>query len=608
MSDVELAGWWAGYETGARAPAFPNSAPEPESLADMVRRLERTPYRRPVAPVAPTPAELEAERSYWRDPHPVVAYMGLQEPQPARSTLPAVLRELRADPHRGVTPGELAELELRAGRYQYGKNTVSEPPPPPSPGGLVVDTELRETLDQIAGYEQRFSERAALLRAVQTMPQLRGHRVGVCLRYMAEVRRSKGMPTGDVDPVSALDATERAATVQVVGRRSKVAPELGLPMPTALPIQPRFRGVAVCGSGWVCPMCAARITEGRRRELERGCDRHRAAGGLVLLVTQTFSHGRSDDLAASWESLGRARQRFARSGVVKKFRERVGFVGRVACREVTFGLNGWHPHAHELVFIAGGLTAEVCAELERELAREWQACCAAVGLSCSLEHGFKVSLTEAASYVAKWGLDSELTKWQLKRGRVDVDAGGELSLAGLTPFDLLRVYAGEIVRDVLPVLFASSASREPDTATVCGRAAHLFAEYAQAVVGTAQLHWTRGLKAALAVDELSDVELAERDEADEFLLGTITAHEWFVLVHRRNQVEFLGLVAAQGWSAAKLFLDHWVSEFDRYGAAALRRRLMERRLRRDAFGERVRWRKRKGSNDGRRKERRAGVR
>jgi len=342
-------------------------------------------------------------------------------------------------------------------------------------------------------------------------------------------------------------------------------------------------------------MCSARITEGRRRELERAVDRHREGGGLVLLVTQTFSHGRSDDLCAAWDALGRARQRFARSAAVKKFRELVGFVGRVACREVTYGANGWHPHAHELLFVAGGLTAERCAELERELAAEWRASCAVVGLSCSLEHGFKLSLTQAAAYVAKWGLDAELTKWQLKHGRADLERAlelgpdaGERRLTGLTPFDLLRIYAG--------ALYPHSALE-----LTRPRAAALFAQYAEAVVGTAQLHWSRGLKALLEVTELTDTELAERDETDEHLIGTLTAHEWFVLVHRRCQVEFLGMVAAQGWAAARVFLEFWVSEFDRAGAAALRRRLLELRGRSVLIGGRF---KRKVRANGRGKQRR----
>jgi replication protein len=584
---AELAGFFAGYDDAARRVRKglepltpPPSLPESEHAAwyryvasleakDRAWQREREQRRAELeAERQRADAELEQwERATFFSGEPVADYLaGLagdaleRRPSTANAVAAAIAE---AGPLQGLTRGELEAAFVRA----EGATDRAAPPRPEA--GLVVDTELRETLDRVEGYERRFADRADLLRAVQTMPALRGHRVGVCLRYMAEHRpRRVTMDAGAnvrPDPLAELGAPERAATVQVVGRRSRVAPDLDrLPIPPSLANQARFRGVAVCGSGWVCPMCASRITEGRRRELERAVDKHRAAGGAVLLVTQTFSHGRSDELAAAWDSLGRARQRFARSSAVKKFRELVGFVGRVACREVTYGVNGWHPHAHELVFVAGGITAERVAELERELAAQWRADCAAVGLEASLEHGFKMSLTAASAYVAKWGLDFELAKWQLKRGRVLDGAAGEAALAGLTPFDLLRIYAR-----VMP--------GEPRLNLSPARAGHLFAEYAEAVVGTAQLHWTRGLKAKLEVTELTDSELAERDEADDVLLGTLTAHEWFVLVHRRNQVEFLGLVAAQGWDAARVFLTAWVEDFDQRGAAHVRRLLYEQR-------------------------------
>jgi hypothetical protein len=567
-------GFWAGYDDARRrvSKGLPPLSPPPalsdsdqaawfrwvagleaRDKLDERRRAERLEHQR--AEAVKADAELAA---LFRSGDPVVDYFATLGDEPGRRPSPTRLLadELEADPLHGYTRGELEAAFVRA------------PAGTPPRGGLVVDTELRETLTAVEGYERRFADRADLLRAAQTMPALSGHRVKICLRYMAESRAKRSVPEPGArrDPVAELGEHERGATVQVVGRRSRVDPDLdGLPVPPSLPNLARYRGVTVCGSGWVCPMCASRITEGRRRELERAVEKHRAGGGLVLLATQTFSHGRSDELAAAWDSLGRARQRFARSSTVKRFREAVGFVGRVAAREVTYGANGWHPHAHELVLVAGGLTAERVAELERELAAEWRVCCAAVGLEASLEHGYKLSLTAASTYIAKWGLDSELTKWQLKRGRVA--EGGEpdeLALAGHTPFDLLRIYAR-----VMP--------SHPRLNLSPGHAGHLFAEYAEAVAGTAQLHWTRGLKALLGVDELTDDELADRDETDDVLLGTLNAHEWFVLVHRRNQVEFLGLVAAQGFAAARVFLDAWVGDFDQRGASSVRRLLYERR-------------------------------
>ena len=68
---------------------------------------------------------------------------------------------------------------------------------------------------------------------------------------------------------------------------------------------------------------------------------------------------------------------------------------------------------------------------------------------------------KAASYVSKWGLEHEMTKGHIKKGKTD----------SKTPFDLLRDYA------------------EGDE-----NAGKLFRIYFEAFKGTRQLNWSKGLK------------------------------------------------------------------------------------------------------------------
>lgn len=57
-------------------------------------------------------------------------------------------------------------------------------------------------------------------------------------------------------------------------------------------------GVQTCGSVWMCPVCAAKITEKRRQELQTMIDAHRANGGQLLFLTLTIPHQRHDVLTA----------------------------------------------------------------------------------------------------------------------------------------------------------------------------------------------------------------------------------------------------------------------------------------------------------------------
>jgi hypothetical protein len=464
----------------------------------------------------------------------------LEEPEPfdASARLEHALAVRRAySPLKGSTPGEIARLAERLYSHQARELRASHP-------GLVVDTELRDIL-RSQGVTRSFGERGSLLRAAQRVNGLREHRVRVCLRYMT--RRG---PYVDGERV-----------VEVVGAEGSM---------------PGFRGVAVCGNGWVCPVCAARITEARRKEIRRGVQRFRGQGGVVVLTTLTFSHGRQDALAPAWVALGRAIQAYTCSATVKNFRAAMGFAGRIRAREITYGVNGWHPHSHALeLYDAALCTAEALEAWRPKLARAWQVAWQRANrfsfervqeTGPSLEHGLDMTLTGTDDYIAKWGTDAELSKWHVKRAQPEPGAEGELGLAGYSPFDLLRIYAGELLDTRLGL------NRN--------RAAALFGEYAAAVKGTAQLHWSRGLKASLRVAELTDVELAAaEDEEPRAVLGTLTASEWFTLVSVNRQVEFLGLVALGGFAWARVFLDHWREELERWRAHGQRFAADERKLR-----------------------------
>lgn len=293
-----------------------------------------------------------------------------------------------------------------------------------------------------------------------------------------------------------------------------------------------YGGLMVCGSIWVCPLCAAKISERRRAELEQGIENWVAKGGAVYLATYTISHKRYDDLPSLLKSFLAARKRARQGRSAQTTRKRFGIVGTVSVREVTWSKeNGWHPHCHELVFC----TSEIALEEYDKVAREqWRRSVEHEGLTIN-EHGFKLNRTYGgvADYVAKfgrepmkapWSAATELTKGHLKHGH------GE---EHLTPFAMLELIA-QGRNELKPV----------------------FREYARWFKGKHQLVWSSGLRALLLddIEEKPDIELAQEPEEEEVLLGQLSQDQWEVVLANDARGKLLEIARIGDWKPVEAFL------------------------------------------------------
>lgn len=290
-----------------------------------------------------------------------------------------------------------------------------------------------------------------------------------------------------------------------------------------------YKGLQVCGSVWVCPVCAAKISERRRAELCAAIATHQAAGGGVLLLTLTNSHDRRDRLADLLEGQAAALARFRGGRVSTRLFDSIGTVGMVRALEVTHGGNGWHPHYHVLVFTRVPLGRSAVKWARDRFAEHWRDCCEASGLPLpDLVHGVDLRAGEwAAKYASKWGLEDEMTKGHIKAGR-----------KSRTPWDLLR-----------------TSARNPEGDQEAER---LFREYAETFKGRRQLVWSKGLKPALCVDDVSDEDIAQQadDEAEHVL--TLGHDDWLRVCRWMRRWEVLDR-AEQGGAAAVLELLHQLS-------------------------------------------------
>jgi hypothetical protein len=266
-----------------------------------------------------------------------------------------------------------------------------------------------------------------------------------------------------------------------------------------------FGGLLTCNSVWHCARCASKISEGRRVELQQAINTWLAHNQVVML-TYTLSHSHLAPLEKTLGILKDSKRAMKAGKPWQKIASRWGIVGSITATEITLGVNGWHPHLHELVFVTGKrLQGSTLVELSQTLKNRWQAIVARLGGSVVRDIGlnFAVSDSKVADYVAKfghepskpyWGEASELTKSNLKKA----------SPTSTTPQGLLWAFlAGE---------------------RLAGR---LWREYALAFKGKRQLVWSAGLAELLGMKEIqSDIELAKEQTDGLQVFALLTFRQW----------------------------------------------------------------------------------
>lgn len=271
-----------------------------------------------------------------------------------------------------------------------------------------------------------------------------------------------------------------------------------------------YGNLFTCGSLWVCPVCAAKITEKRRQELVASVEAWKASGGTVSLLTLTAPHRLGEPLRDLLSRFTKARRSFRKSMAYVRAAEASGLAGTVRALEVTYGANGWHVHSHEILFSRGATRPDADVLLP-----VWQTACIRSGFKAPNGHGLSVEDgSKAAEYASKWGAAEELTKAHVKRGKE----------GGRTPWDLLR-----------------------DGGAGDRQAAALFVQYAGQFKGKKQLVWSKGLRDLLGLgSERTDEELAEERVEDAVVIATLTRDEWGVVVANDLRAEVLLIAREEG--------------------------------------------------------------
>jgi hypothetical protein len=275
-----------------------------------------------------------------------------------------------------------------------------------------------------------------------------------------------------------------------------------------------YKNLITCGSVWMCPVCASRITEQRAQELQQAVQKWQESG-FVALLTFTLRHEAKDELGAVLGQIREAHRTFKAGRNWYQFTERFGWAGSVTALEVTHGANGWHPHLHELVFFDPMHTATWT--VFRNTAKErWLKALAASNADATWKHGLdlKTADSQIAEYVTKFGHLPVAKSWTLEREIAKSASKRSRSKDGRSPFQLLMDYG--------------------DGDTSAGK---LFQEYARTFKGRNQLTWSRGLREELLPDQpMSDEQLVEQLPDEYILLVSLTRHDWKIILALPDEV------------------------------------------------------------------------
>lgn len=300
-----------------------------------------------------------------------------------------------------------------------------------------------------------------------------------------------------------------------------------------------FSGFQACGSVWLCAICGPKITERRRVEVAKAIETAKAQGFKVMLLTLTVPHGMGDDVRVVLASMKKGWSKTSCGRKAQAMRQATGFIGSIRVLEVTRGENGWHPHFHALLIMDTDLTPHQVEDAWWPL---WRDGCVKAGLEApSREHGITVQDgAQAAHYVSKWGLESELTKGHLKKGK-----------SSLTPWDLMRVMTFGTDHQVISPELRETLQRlgiDKDKARA------LWIVYAKAFKGQRQLIWSVGLREVLGLgDEKTDDQVASADpEEAARTVATIT------------NKQRIRMIRARAWSDVLVLSEHSPGEVELY--------------------------------------------
>ena len=295
-------------------------------------------------------------------------------------------------------------------------------------------------------------------------------------------------------------------------------------------------GVQRCGYAQYCPICGAKISNVRAGEIGKAVEQAFLLDHGVYMLTLTLPHEKHHSLKELRTLISGAYKHVNSGRAWLTDVADYDILGQIRAFEVTNGVfkqlydNGWHPHLHLLIFTDKVLSNPEA--LHSSLLARWQKYIVGKGYEKPTQTHLDQITTQAGvgRYLSKIAVNigNELTRSDLKTGR---------KRGGATIWDIAW---GALATDD-PALWA------------------LWFEWESAMDGVQLCRWSNGLKQYLGINELTDQEIAEQEEAFTHS-RSLTEEEWKALKVDSSLIGLLLSVAStDGIEAVDSFFE-WLAQ------------------------------------------------
>jgi hypothetical protein len=293
-----------------------------------------------------------------------------------------------------------------------------------------------------------------------------------------------------------------------------------------------YSSLQTCGSVWTCPICASKISEVRKNEVEELLKK--TADKTHVFITYTLPHYFGQSCRQVKDQLMGSRRRMKAHRILKtdptftpykKIMDHYHLDGSVTTIEVTWGRNGWHVHSHELLILDDPIPENERARFHEIIFQNWRKACLNSGVEIKDAAAFRRrsvitefptgDITERySSYLAKiekhtenesWGIAAELTKSHLKKADREHAKRGTVA-ENLTPMGMLDAMAQDksLYKILSPVWY----------------------EYSQAMKGSRFVFFSKGLKSKYGIQDMTDQDVIENSDILASIYGFFEVGEW----------------------------------------------------------------------------------
>lgn len=278
-----------------------------------------------------------------------------------------------------------------------------------------------------------------------------------------------------------------------------------------------YGNLMVCGSIWLCPVCASKISERRKEELKKGFGNYK--GGFIM-VTYTLKHKRGESLKDILSKLDRAYSLVTHGRYWQEFKKNYKVLGSVSNLEITYGSNGWHPHKHVVYLVDN---ESVFEEFKKDLNNRYLSALVCSGASGLDGIAVKFDLVtdykgKVAEYVAQYNKDPKKESWAIE---------AELTKS--------YVKSSKNFWSILDDFISFGEYKD----------LVLLREYAEAIKGRRSVVMSRGLKDILKIEDKSDIEIVQEKDQKAELLHVLSREIWDKVKQSKKRGELLK-VASKG--------------------------------------------------------------